>query len=39
MKVDTYIPDDSELSQYFEEIGQYDLLSRKEEEELFIKMH
>tara|TARA_B100000287_G_scaffold160065_1_gene150961 strand:+ start:2178 stop:3077 length:900 start_codon:yes stop_codon:yes gene_type:complete len=39
MKVDTYIPNDSELSQYFEEISQYDLLSRKEEEELFIKMH
>tara|TARA_R100000808_G_C2142307_1_gene150082 strand:- start:329 stop:1225 length:897 start_codon:yes stop_codon:yes gene_type:complete len=37
--MDTYIPQESDLGRYYEEISRYDLLSKKEEVELFKKMH
>ena len=37
--METYIPEESELKKYFDEISQYDLLNRKEEQSLFQTMH
>jgi|TARA_Y100000310_G_scaffold259580_1_gene268293 RNA polymerase primary sigma factor len=37
--METYIPEEVELKKYFDDISQYDLLSKKEEQELFKIMH
>jgi RNA polymerase primary sigma factor len=37
--MNTYIPEEIELQRYYDDICKYELLSRKEEEELFKTMH
>ena len=37
--METYIPQDSDLTRYYQEISEYDLLSKKEEQALFKTMH
>jgi RNA polymerase primary sigma factor len=37
--METYIPEEAELKTYFDEISKYDLLKRKEEQDLFKTMH
>ena len=39
LTMNTYIPEEIELKKYFNEISKYDLLKKKEEQELFKVLH
>ena len=36
--MENYLPDESKLDKYFEEVAGHDLLKKKEEQELFVIM-